>query len=51
MTKQEKIEIESVMWDALRLIESLKSEVSALQKELKDLTIITSLHKLRRKSL
>ena len=56
MTKQEKIEIENIMWEALSLIESLKSEVSSLKKELKelhrlDLTIVTSLHKLRRKSL
>ena len=56
MTKQEKYDIEIIMLDALKLIESLKSEVSSLKKELKelhrlDLTIITSLHKLRRKSL
>ena len=53
MTKQEKIEIESVMWDALELIESLKSEVSSLKKELKEKqeVPISSLQSLRRKSL
>jgi hypothetical protein len=41
------------MWDALKLIESLKSEVSSLKKELKDKQEIpvSSLQSLRRRSL
>ena len=53
MTKQEKYDIEIIMLDALKLIESLKSEVSSLKEQLKEKqeVQISSLQSLRRKSL